>query len=269
MRPALIATDLDGTFLGADAEPHPGNLAAARRAVEEGAVFVVATGRPRRWLENLAALADLDPMVISSNGAATGRLTAEHADTLHIIDPDAVTRFALELPAELEVCFAVEYEHTWGREAGYPEVPFSAAEHVVPLAELLTAGPIIKVLARTRHAGTHAFSRIALEAARDRLEATFSWNDTCGTIELSAAGVTKGAALSTLLTDHQIDPARCVAFGDMRNDLEMLRLVGRGYIMAAADPCLLGHGFIQIGRHEDGAVGDAILGLLREVDLPE
>ncbi|MDO5091935.1 MAG: HAD family hydrolase [Propionibacteriaceae bacterium] len=264
MRPALIATDLDGTFLGARSEPHPGNLAAARRAVAAGAVFVVATGRPRRWLKDLAALSDIDPMVISSNGAATGRLTADRAEFIHIIAPERALEFATALPRKFEVAFAVEYEHTWGREPAYPEGQFSSAELVAPLSVLLEAAPIVKVLARTQHADTHVFSPVALAAAQGHLEATFSWHDACGTVELSAVGVTKGKALAELLSVEGIDPTQCVAFGDMRNDLEMLQLVGRGFIMAGADPCLLGRGFTQIGHHEDGAVGDTILQLLSE-----
>ena len=126
----------------------------------------------------------------------------------------------------------------------------------------MAAGPVIKVLARTRHADTHAFSPVAVAAAGEILQATFSWHDVCGTVELSAPGVTKGAALARLLEEIDIDPADAVAFGDMHNDLGMLELVGRGYVMADADPCLLGRSFTRIGPNNEGAVGEQILRLL-------
>ena len=254
MKPALIATDLDDTFLGANAVLLQSNLAAARRSVEEGVVFVIATGRPRRWLDALAELRDLDPVAISSNGAAVGRLTRPHPDFLHPIEPERALAFAAALPPELEVSFAVEYEYGWGREPGYPVGHFSGADQV--------AGPVIKVLARTRHADTHAFSPVAVAAAGEILQATFSWHDVCGTVELSAPGVTKGAALARLLEEIGVDAADAVAFGDMHNDLGMLELVGRGYVMADADPCLLGRGFTRIGPNNEGAVGEQILRLL-------
>jgi len=94
MKPALIATDLDGTFLGANAVLLQSNLAAARRSVEEGVVFVIATGRPRRWLDALAELRDLDPVAISSNGAAIGRLTRPRPDFLHPIEPERALAFS-------------------------------------------------------------------------------------------------------------------------------------------------------------------------------
>ena len=84
----------------------------------------------------------------------------------------------------------------------------------------------------------------------------------CGTVELSAPGVTKGAALARLLEEIGVDPADAVAFGDMHNDLGMLELVGRGYVMADADPCLLGRSFTRIGPNNEGAVGEQILRLL-------
>lgn len=262
MKPALIATDLDGTFLGANAVLLQSNLAAARRAIKEGVVFVIATGRPRRWLDALAELRDLDPTVISSNGAAVSRLTSPSPTLLHPIEPERALAFAAALPPELEVSFAVEYEHGWGREPGYPVGHFSGADQVADLPDLLAVGPVIKVLARTRHADTHAFSPVAVAAAGEILQATFSWHDVCGTVELSAPGVTKGAALARLLEEIDIDPADAVAFGDMHNDLGMLELVGRGYVMADADPCLLGRGFTRIGPNDEGAVGEQILRLL-------
>ena len=48
----------------------------------------------------------------------------------------------------------------------------------------------------------------------------------------------------------------------MHNDLGMLELVGHGYVMAGADPCLLGREFTQLGNHYDGAVGKQIQLLL-------
>lgn len=255
MQPALIATDLDGTFLGAGSLPHLGNLAAARRAVERGVRFVVATGRPRRLLQGVRDLADLNPWVISSNGAALGPLNAARPSLIHPIDPEAVLRFASALPSELAVSYAVEYEVDWGREDSFPNGPFGPAGTVMPLQDLVALEPVVKVIAWTDRADTHTFAPIAESAASGLLQATFSWHSQHGAVELSAPGVTKGSALAELLTRLAIDPDGCVAFGDMPNDLQMLELVGRGYIMAACDPILLDRGFSQLGKHEDGAVG--------------
>lgn len=55
-------------------------------------------------------------------------------------------------------------------------------------------------------------------------------------IELGPRGVTKASALVTYAAEQGIDASEVVAFGDMPNDVEMLRWAGRGYVMAGAHP---------------------------------
>lgn len=258
MKPALVATDLDGTFLGAGGQAHPGNLAAARAAVEAGIELVVATGRPRRWLTMLDPLLDLDPIVIASNGGSVGRLAADGPSIIHPIPRKSIEAFVAGLPAELEACFAVEYALEWGHEPAYPESLLGSRGVVQPLSELLDRGPIIKLLAHTRELGTEDLAAIALEAAGDGLTCTFSWAAEHGTVELSAQGVSKGAALAEVIDELGVAASECAAFGDMPNDLDMLRLVGSPFVMAGSHPSMFEHGFPVIGEHYDGAVGEQL-----------
>lgn len=259
MRPHLIATDLDGTFLGAEAAPHPGNMKAAREIVDAGIEFVVATGRPRRWLQPIRELQELDPIVIANNGASVGRLSAERPEITHPIDVALIRDFLNRLPQDLEPVIAVEYEYGWGREEAYPDAHDDANHIVGEIEEILTAEPILKVLARTEHVDTDSWADIAVEAAGPDLECTFSWSDTAGTVEVAGPGVSKGTALAELLRRRGIDPVEVAAFGDMPNDLTMLQLVGYPFVMAGAHLSLLDHGFTQIGHHHDGAVGEQLL----------
>lgn len=259
MRPVLVATDLDGTFLGAGSVAHPGNVAAAKDIVAAGITLVIATGRPRRWLQQIDELRELNPLVIASNGASVGRLCAEEPDIVHPMPAAAIEAFAAALPRELEPTFAVEYAVEWGREDRYPHAPGNdQALHVESLAQLLQRGDVIKVLARTEHLNTDDWAPITLEAAGADLTCTFSWFDEHGTVELSATGVSKGTALSEVLATLGINPVDCAAFGDMPNDLEMLRLVGAPFVMAGSHRSMFEHGFTTIGHHHDGAVGDQL-----------
>ena len=256
MKPALVATDLDGTFLGAGSVAHPGNIAAARDIAKAGITLVIATGRPRRWLQQIDDLRDLNPLIIASNGASVGPLCASEPDLIHPIPPDAIRAFAAALPAELEPTFAVEYAVEWGRESRYPTAQrIDEARHIEDLSLLLQRGDIIKLLARTEHLNTDDWAPVTLKAAGADLTCTFSWFDPHGTVEISAAGVSKGRALAEILTDLGIDPSDCVAFGDMPNDLEMLRLVGAPFVMAGSHKSMFEHGFTAIGHHHEGAVG--------------
>ena len=55
-------------------------------------------------------------------------------------------------------------------------------------------------------------------------------------LELSALGVTKGTTLANLAARWGIQQHEVVAFGDMPNDVEMLRWAGRGYAVGNAHP---------------------------------
>lgn len=259
MKPALVATDLDGTFLGADGRAHPGNIAAAHQIVAAGIPFIIATGRPRRWLKEIDELRELNPLVIASNGASVGLLCDEEPQLIHPIPREAIAAFAAAIPVELEPTFSVEYAVEWGRERNYPAVARDDdALYIEDLDELMHRGDIIKLMARTEHLNTDEWAPIALHAASDQLTCTFSWFDEHGTVEVSASGVSKGTTLKEVLDSMGIDPADCAAFGDMPNDLAMLHLVGSPFVMAGSHNSMLEHGFTTIGHHYDGAVGDQL-----------
>lgn len=263
MRPALVATDLDGTFLGSEGLAHPGNLEAAHAITDAGIEFVVATGRPRRSLEQLLPLQRLDPIVICSNGASIGRLAAAEPEIIHPISPDVIAEFAAGLPKDLDVTYAVEFVHEWGHDANFPRIVDRDAV-IAPLAELVQRDPVLKLLVHTRHANTEDLAVVVTEAAGEGLTCTFSWSADHGTVEISAPGVNKGAALAEVIAELGLDPSQCAAFGDMPNDLDMLRLVGWPFVMAGSHPTMFEHGFTVIGHHHEGAVGEQLRSYLAQ-----
>ena len=68
--------------------------------------------------------------------------------------------------------------------------------------------------------------------------ATPTWS-VDGLVEISAAGVTKAAALARVCERLGVDAADVVAFGDMPNDIAMLTWVGTSYAVANAHPSVL------------------------------
>lgn len=112
----LIATDLDGTFLGAGGRLVARNVEAVRAAAAQGITIVVATGRPYRWTDVIDPLADIHPLLLSSNGAviadpATGRVLHHWP-----IDPADGLAFGAALVRRVpDAGFAVEFaSHGWG-----------------------------------------------------------------------------------------------------------------------------------------------------------
>ena len=57
--PALIACDVDGTLFDDDERITPRTRDAVRAAVDAGAQFVLATGRPPRWIRQWSTSSDL------------------------------------------------------------------------------------------------------------------------------------------------------------------------------------------------------------------
>ena len=58
-------------------------------------------------------------------------------------------------------------------------------------------------------------------------------------LEVMTAGVSKGAALRVVLERLGIDAARCVAFGDNMNDIDLLETAGYPFMMNNANPDLM------------------------------
>ncbi|WP_439294747.1 Cof-type HAD-IIB family hydrolase [Lonepinella sp. BR2882] len=58
-------------------------------------------------------------------------------------------------------------------------------------------------------------------------------------LEVMNKNVSKATALAELLKQRDYELSQCIAFGDGMNDLDMLTEVGKGCIMANADPRLL------------------------------
>jgi hydroxymethylpyrimidine pyrophosphatase-like HAD family hydrolase len=85
-----------------------------------------------------------------------------------------------------------------------------------------------------------------------RAECTFSGGR--GLVELSAPGVNKVSALSSLCAARGISPDDVVAFGDMPNDLAMLQWAGTGYAVANAHPSVLASGVRVTASNDDDGV---------------
>jgi hydroxymethylpyrimidine pyrophosphatase-like HAD family hydrolase len=84
-----------------------------------------------------------------------------------------------------------------------------------------------------------------------RADITYSTNN--GLIELSAPGITKAAGLSVVAERLGVDAAAILAFGDMPNDVPMLRMAGHGVAMGNAHPeALAAADEITASNSEDG-----------------
>lgn len=248
--PAMVVTDMDGTLLGADSRVSARNAAALIRAADAGARVVIATGRPVCWLGPVID-AGFTGTAVCMNGAVVYDIAAGSVLSSTVLEPAAMQGFVDDLDVlSLEYALAVERvgttaEDFWA-EPDYVHPWDDGEYHRAPRVELL-AGPAAKLLVRYGRQ-SEPLLEVARAVSRERVAVTYSSDD--GLIEVAAAGVTKGAALSALAGGWGIDAADVVAFGDMPNDLEMLQWAGMSVAMANAHPEVAAVAS-EVGPHHD------------------
>ena len=262
--PALVACDLDGTFLDADGRVSETNARAVREAQEAGIPVVFATGRPVRWLDVIADLPGAHPVVIASNGAVLYDLaTRETLDRL-CLDPDvaldAVACIRTHVP---DAAFAFEsgthfgYEpayRTWVPDTGQdPDLRHGSVEQ---LAREISA---VKMLVQSQTLDDDALRAQVGECVGTTLTATSSTGRGYGLVEVSARGVDKASMLARTCARLGVPARRVAAFGDMPNDVSMLSWVGMPRVVANAHPALLALGFPVVGANHKSGVGATIL----------
>jgi Cof subfamily protein (haloacid dehalogenase superfamily) len=250
--PRLIVLDLDGTLLGTDGAVSERNSATLRRAADAGARVVIATGRPPRWLEHIRPSVP-SSLALCCNGGLILDLDTDTVVDSFPLDGAALLRAITELRAAgSEFRVAGEGLPEFG-VAMEPEFEFRGTAEVRRLTlDDICSSYIVKVLIRPK-AGT---GQVIVDhfAAHygDQFTLTRSTND--GLIELSRAGITKGAVIAGLAAGWGIDSAQAIAFGDMPNDIEMLRWAGHSVAMGNADPAVKAIATEIAAHHDDSAV---------------
>jgi len=237
--PRLIATDLDGTVVRHDGVISDRTRAALKLAADAGAEVVFVTGRPPRWLGDVTAAFGHVGLAICGNGAMVYDLREDAVIDRHFIPAATVLDVARVLrPALPGVAFAAESEeHGIGREPGYVTRFDTGLEFRVAPLEQLVEGPLIKLLARHEDLDSDAMLTIARPLLEALVEVTHSTvAQSGGLLEISASGVSKASTLSLLCAERGIGSDEVVAFGDMPNDLSMLRWAGTAYAMASGHP---------------------------------
>jgi Cof subfamily protein (haloacid dehalogenase superfamily) len=238
--PRVVATDLDGTIVRSDGTVSPRTRAALAAAERAGAMVVIVTGRPPRWLDGIAEETGHRGLAICANGALVWDLHREEVVASYPLDVDVVRTIAEALRAELpDLGFAVETVSAgFAHEPTYVPRWSLDPQTVVAELETLLSEPVAKLLAR--HEGLTAdelLARAREVVGADLASLTHSSRD--GLLEISAAGVTKASTLTAVCADHGYTAADVVAFGDMPNDLPMLAWAGHAVAVANAHPAVL------------------------------
>lgn len=237
-RVRLVASDLDGTLLGPDGLASPRTLAMISACRAAGVHVVFVTGRPVVWLDPVAEQTGHTGTAICANGALVYDAGSRRVLSSTALAPADALEAVARLRRRLDgLAVAVETLAGFRREPGYV-VRFDGGREVEvgELPDLLEPDPVVLKLLVRREAGT---SEDLLAVARQELvglaHPTHSSPES-PLIEISAVGVSKAVALAAHAASLGVAREDVVAFGDMPNDVEMLRWAGRGYAMAGGHP---------------------------------
>jgi Cof subfamily protein (haloacid dehalogenase superfamily) len=264
--PRLVATDLDGTTVRSDFTVSERTVKAFARVERAGAVLVMVTGRPPRWIPPVADAVGHRGVAICANGAIVYDLHTEKVVGTHFMAAEALREAVEVLRRALPgLGFAVEYEDGIRYADGYELSGWDnhrEAEESIGLEELVTR-PAAKLLARHPELDSDALLAQATELVGDLVLPTHSNGRRL--IEMSALGVSKASTLAELCERHGIDAADVVAFGDMPNDLPMLMWAGRSYAVANAHPEVLAAVDRTVAANDDDGVAQTLEELFPEV----
>jgi Cof subfamily protein (haloacid dehalogenase superfamily) len=244
--PALIATDVDGTLLDDDERITARTRAAVHAAVDSGAHFVLATGRPPRWVAPVVDALGLAPMAVCANGAVVYDPSTDRILSARTLAPELLAELAeMALRVIPGAGLAVERVGRTAHDAATPQFVSSPGyEHAwlnpdnteVSIEDLLSA-PAVKLL--IRKSGARSADMAAALAKHVGLEGDLTYSTNNGLVEVVPLGISKATGVEEVARPLGITAEDVVAFGDMPNDVPMLRWAGLGVAMGNADPAAM------------------------------
>jgi Cof subfamily protein (haloacid dehalogenase superfamily) len=243
MLPALIATDVDGTLLDEGENVTARTRAVVRAAVDAGAHFVLATGRPPRWVPPVVEQLGFAPMAVCANGAVIYDAATDRIVSARTLSAEVLTALAEIATTVIPGAgLAVERVGRSAHDAATPQFVSSPGyEHAwlnpdnteVSMADLLSA-PAVKLL--IRKAGAQSADMAAALAPHVGREGDLTYSTNNGLIEVTPPGVSKASGIQEVAGPLGIAAEDVVTFGDMPNDIPMLQWAGHGVAMGNAHP---------------------------------
>jgi hypothetical protein len=241
----LLASDLDGTLLRSDNTVSDATRQALVAAEQAGLIIAFVTGRPPRWLHEVASATGHTGIAVGANGAVTYDLHTETVLAEHQLSPGQLEQVTSLLRAAIpQVRFGMEYGTDFAYEPGYRhDWELTPAEdgsgrplpsvRTAELPELLDK-PVIKLLAKGRDLHPDRFMDEVELLVGQLVTVTRSGHSPL--VEISPLGVTKASGLAELAGSLGVGREQVAAIGDMPNDVPMLAWAGRSYAVANAHP---------------------------------
>ena len=259
-----IALDLDGTLTNHDKVVTPRTRQALLKAQEQGAIIILASGRPTYGIVPVAECLELEKRggyILSYNGGnIVNAKTGEKLFSQFL--PDAVIPILYK--------YAKEKSHALLGYAGNEIITEMPDDQYVKEESRINKMNIRKVDNLLDALEPHPTKLLMTGDPTDMIKAEEELVEILGEkmdifrsapffLELVPKGIDKAQSLLRLLSKINLTPADLMAFGDGYNDLSMLKLAGVGVAMANAAPEVRADAdYVTLSNEEDG-VAEALL----------
>jgi Cof subfamily protein (haloacid dehalogenase superfamily) len=267
----LLAADIDGTLLNPQFQISEVDMAALRRAHQEGVEVILVTGRRHRFAIPIAEQLGFDLWLISSNGAITRSLAGEdfHRDLLpaetcrKLCGAMREFRGNTVLTFDIEGKGAVVLEHMNELNESiqrWLEKNLQYIDFVIPLENSLTTNPVQAMFCGRIERMHQALAMLAgSELAKDItvLRTEYPVRD-LSIVDVLNQGCSKGHALERWANFRGVPREQVMAIGDNYNDVEMLAFAGQPFIMGNASEELRGKGWAVTLSNDQNGLAAAI-----------
>ena len=267
----LLAVDIDGTLLNPQFQISDADMAALRRAHNEGVEVILVTGRRHTFALPIAEQLGFDLWLVSSNGAVTRSLRGEtfHRDLLPLETCRKLCEAMREFRGNTVLTFDIEgkgaivLEHMRdlnGSIQRWLEKNMEYIEFVIPLERSLTTDPVQAMfcgpIARMRQA-LERLAACGVEKEITVLRTEYPVRD-LSIVDVLNQGCSKGHALERWANYRGIPREQVMAIGDNYNDIEMLAFAGVPFIMGNASEELRGRGWSVTLTNDQNGVAAAL-----------
>jgi 5-amino-6-(5-phospho-D-ribitylamino)uracil phosphatase len=229
-RPRLVALDIDGTVVDHDGALPEAIRKAVGMVVDADVPVVLATGRSWHGTRPIFDELGLPPgPSVASNGAVVVSYPPQHIRKAVTFDPREVIKRVVQFaPGTL---IAVEEIGRGYRLNDHFPGGDLTGEMIIESIEQLSARPVTRIILRDPNRSDEDFTRLARHLGLQGVTYFVGWS---AWLDIAPLGVNKASALQDVADDFNVDPADVLAFGDGRNDIEMLRWAGRGVAIGDA-----------------------------------
>ena len=234
----IVVSDIDETFVATDKTIPPRNLLALRKLADAGIDFAFASGRYWPSLRVLTRKLGLHSPQIVDNGAMVIRPDDELVLARHPVGRECLDYFYYGLRKAGFIpllCTGLEY-HAPEMDASLFEqlTMHSEAAVVIPESDIIKGfdeyGKLV-VFAQDRCGELNAAAGKLLDAVPKHFRFSSVFTEQ-GIFVVTAENVSKGSGVASLCNALGCKPEDVASVGDGDNDVEMLALTGRSFVVA-------------------------------------